>query len=63
MKIDSIHLNEPPTGGAPPHLMSSESSRFCTSVVPSASAASSSMRLDRDLEPGSLTTPLIFFTG
>eukprot|EP00958_Prasinococcus_capsulatus_P028204 scaffold6422_cov350-Prasinococcus_capsulatus_cf.AAC.1 len=43
--------------------MSSESSRFCTRVVPSDSAARSSTRLLSDLEPGSFTTPSIFSIG
>ncbi len=38
-------------------------SRFCTLVVPSASAASSRMRLDRLLEPGSLTVPSMSLIG
>ena len=32
-------------------------------MVPSASAASSRMRLERDLEPGKRTVPEMFFTG
>ena len=38
-------------------------SRFLTTVVPSASAARSRMRLDRDFEPGSLTWPSILVMG
>lgn len=38
-------------------------SRFCTLVVPPASAASSRMRLDRLLEPGSLTVPSMSLIG
>ena len=38
-------------------------SRFCTVVTPSASAASSRMRFDRLFEPGSFTVPSISFTG
>jgi len=32
-------------------------------VVPSASAARRRMRFDKDLEPGNLTVPSIFFIG
>jgi len=38
-------------------------SRFLTTVVPSASAASSRMRLERLLEPGSFTVPLMVLIG
>lgn len=38
-------------------------SRFLTTVVPSASAASSRMRLERLLEPGSFTVPLMVLMG
>jgi hypothetical protein len=38
-------------------------SKFLTTVVPSASAASSRMRLDKLLEPGSFTVPLIVLMG
>mmetsp|Transcript_17395 Transcript_17395/g.29839 ORF Transcript_17395/g.29839 Transcript_17395/m.29839 type:complete len:200 (+) Transcript_17395:1242-1841(+) len=45
------------------YRMSSESSRFLTNVVPSERAASSRMRLDRDLEPGNLTVPEMTLMG
>jgi hypothetical protein len=48
---------------SPPAAKGKLTSRLRTSVVPSASAASSRMRLDSDLEPGSLTVPAIFLTG
>lgn len=38
-------------------------SKFLTTVVPSASAASNRMRLDKLLEPGSFTVPLIVLMG
>ena len=44
-------------------LVSSDSSRPSSSVVPAASAASSSMRLDRLLDPGMRTVPETFAIG
>jgi len=45
------------------YLMSSESSRFSITVVPSASAASSRTRFESDFDPGSLIVPEISLMG
>mmetsp|Transcript_32785 Transcript_32785/g.45528 ORF Transcript_32785/g.45528 Transcript_32785/m.45528 type:complete len:222 (+) Transcript_32785:879-1544(+) len=45
------------------YLMSSESKRLVTLVVPSATAAIKRIRFDKDLDPGRRTVPSIFLIG